>query len=571
MKPRQIYHILKADLLERTRSYSFLILLGVTLWVGYMFLPSLGSAYTALVICGRRGIYNSAWIGAVFGYVGSLLITMAGFYLVKSSIYRDHQTGVGQIIASTSVSRFSYIMGKWWSNISVLFSIVILLTIEAGILQMILAESTAFNPFQLLLYIWSMTFPVIAIVAALAILFEILPLLRHTFGNAVYFFIALFLVFMGSIQLVYPEQSSFQLDFTGISDTIVSIRHQLVANGIDIAKGSNDLFVPTGGREVSRFIWEGLPWTIGFFLKRMLWFIAAFFITLVSAWLFNWSKMATQFQLNLKPIKTKTSKNIINKQKPKDKEKLKTKNNKQEQQNSQKQQAPPHTETPRYEHLKSAIHLKKRPFLSFLGLLLSEFKLLVKGRRWWWYTTALGLNIAIFFSPLQVSWKYLIPIALLWPIRLWSFMGNREHQYQVYPMVYSANRPILKQVPATWMAGFMIPFITSGSILIRYLMEGKNHHILAWLIGAAFVSSLALALGTISKSPRLFEILYMLFWYLGSINHIPILNYAGLTPNLNTLYTLTTFSQIPVPLLYLGITILLLFLTGFFRSFQIRR
>jgi len=51
--------------------------------------------------------------------------------------------------------------------------------------------------------------------------------------------------------------------------------------------------------------------------------------------------------------------------------------------------------------------------------------------------------------------------------------------------------------------------------------------LLAWAIGALFIPSLALALGTWSGSNRLFEAVYTILWYVGPLNGLSALDYMG--------------------------------------------
>ena len=46
----------------------------------------------------------------------SALLSLPAFYLVKNAIERDKQTGVGQIIATTPLSKPLYTLGKAFSN-----------------------------------------------------------------------------------------------------------------------------------------------------------------------------------------------------------------------------------------------------------------------------------------------------------------------------------------------------------------------------------------------------------------------------------------------------------------------
>ena len=57
---RVLYHMARADFLERTRRYSFLVMLGLVLWLGY--LVNIGQV--TLRLDTYRGVFNSAWAGA---------------------------------------------------------------------------------------------------------------------------------------------------------------------------------------------------------------------------------------------------------------------------------------------------------------------------------------------------------------------------------------------------------------------------------------------------------------------------------------------------------------------------
>jgi hypothetical protein len=49
------------------------------------------------------------------------------------------------------------------------------------------------------------------------------------------------------------------------------------------------------------------------------------------------------------------------------------------------------------------------------------------------------------------------------------------------------------------------------------------------LVGAAFVPALALAAGRVSGTQRLFEITFLLLWYLGPANRQAVLDFSGVT------------------------------------------
>jgi hypothetical protein len=70
----------------------------------------------------------------------------------------------------------------------------------------------------------------------------------------------------------------------------------------------------------------------------------------------------------------------------------------------------------------------------------------------------------------------------------------------------------------------------SGAAL-RFAIDGDTVGILALFSGALFIPSLALACGVWSGTSKLFEILYMVIWYLGPLNNVPGLDFIGAKTN----------------------------------------
>ena len=80
-------------------------------------------------------------------------------------------------------------------------------------------------------------------------------------------------------------------------------------------------------------------------------------------------------------------------------------------------------------------------------------------------------------------------------------------------------------------------------------------------MGAAFIPSLALACGVSSGSRRLFEIVCVLLWYLGSVERIPALDLMGIVAPAVGNY---------VPLAYLAASALLLVIAAIGRRRQLK-
>ena len=130
---RVIYHLARADFLERVRRYSFLIMLGLVAFLGYQ--TAVGNI--TMRLDQYRGEFNSAWVGSMMSLISSFFLGWFGFYLVKGSVARDRETGVGQIMATTPLTRILYMFGKFISNFSVLVAMNLVLAIATIGIQLI--------------------------------------------------------------------------------------------------------------------------------------------------------------------------------------------------------------------------------------------------------------------------------------------------------------------------------------------------------------------------------------------------------------------------------------------------
>ena len=135
---RVIYHLARADFLERVRRYSFLIMLGLALFLAYQ--VAIGNM--TLQLGQYRGEFNSAWVGAMMSLNTTFFLGWFGFYLVKGAVARDRETGVGQIMATTPLTRPLYLLGKWLSNFAVLMAMVAVLALAGIVIQLWKGEST---------------------------------------------------------------------------------------------------------------------------------------------------------------------------------------------------------------------------------------------------------------------------------------------------------------------------------------------------------------------------------------------------------------------------------------------
>lgn len=143
---RVFWHLLRADFLERVRRYSFLVTLALAALLGY----TVATGKMKLWVGDFRGVYNSAWVGILMALVANTFLTLAGFYVVKGSVERDRQTGVGQILATTPMSKTLYTLGKTASNLAVLLAMVAVLAVMSVGAQLVAGEETRIEVWPLL-------------------------------------------------------------------------------------------------------------------------------------------------------------------------------------------------------------------------------------------------------------------------------------------------------------------------------------------------------------------------------------------------------------------------------------
>lgn len=484
-----LYHMARADFLERVRRRSFLLVLAAAVWLGY----AVSVGIVEVRLDRWRGAYNSAWAGAAMAIVCTTLVTLVAFYIVRRAVDRDRQTGVGEILATTPMTKVAYTVGKSLSNFLVVSSIVAVLTVAAFVLQIVAGESTSIEPMAILAPMVLVALPAMAIVAAVAVLFEMIPGLRGGFGNIVYFFGWIFLVLAS---LTSGSLSPF--DVTVLTDDM-----QTELRAIAPEYGDGLIIGGSPDREPAiTFEWQGVEWTAGSVAARLAWFLVAFGIAVVASVPFE--RFDPARRRLWKPWKL------------------------------------PKLRWQRGGETEGAVDAIARPVhleplgasargSNFAGLVNAELRLLLKGRRWWWYAVAIGVVIAGLANSAENGRAAVLPVAWIWPALVWSSLGAREARFNVAGIVFSTPRPFSRQIFAAWSAGALLALAIASGVVVRCAWAGDSEGLIAIVAGAMFVPALALAAGVWSGGTTLFEALYVALWYVGPLNRATPLDYMGST------------------------------------------
>ncbi|HVN06822.1 MAG TPA: hypothetical protein VMT86_20530 [Bryobacteraceae bacterium] len=483
---RVLYHLSRADFLERVRRYSFLLTLAFAVALGY-------GAFTGVItlqLDQYRGVYNSAWVGSMMTLVSTAFITLAGFYMIKNSVQRDQQTRVGLVLATTPMTRTVYTTGKALSNFAVLAAMVAVLGAAAVVLQLARAERGIEWGKLLAPFLW-VALPAMAMTAAVAVLFETLPVLRGGVGNVVYFFA--WGTYLGVSGMTgandYMGFGLFMRDMTG------SLKR------LDASyNGSFALQAGPTAHATKTFLWSGVAWTLPVILTRLEWIAIAIGIALFAAVFFHrfdparerWRRKRTV------PEAGENSAGLASGPAP------------------------------------AAVQLtpldRTAQSGAFGQVVAGELRLMLKGYRWWWCTVAAALFTAsLLVSDLQAR-HVLAGFAWLWPLLIWSQMGAREARYSTGPLLFACPHSLDRQLPAVWCAGVIVAVLTGGGFGLRLLISGDWPGFAAWLAGAMFIPSFALAAGVWSGSSKLFEAVYTMWWYTGPMNHTRGLDFISSAP-----------------------------------------
>jgi hypothetical protein len=514
--------ILRADFLERTRQYAFLLVLGLTVYAGTMMASPADAGYLASSIGGHRPYYSSAWLGTIFGTVAATLLSLVGFFLVRNSVDRDRLTRVGRILASTPMTRVSYVLGKWLSNLAVLGAILAVLTLVAAAMQLVRAEDPRVDLAALAAALWLIGLPPLAVGAALAVFVETMPVLRGALGS-------ILLVLLWVVWLVLPSADVFSrperilplTDLTGLSRSMVSLYAAADAAGLHPETRATDLFQPVEGRVVQCFRWPGIAWSAQAALERLAWMGTAALIALAAAIPFDRFDPAVSRPRWLawlagprrrKPRAARRrrfawARRPAGPEVPADPGDV--------------------AEPPAAAPLHLAPLDRSRPRGRFPSLVAAEVRLMIRGHAWWWYGAGLVLVAGGLFAPAHYARHWFAPALWLWPVGIWSAMGGRETRTLTRALVFSAPRPLRRQLPATWLAGVLVGLAVALVTAVRPAVLGGPGHLPGLVIGAAFIPSLALALGTWSDANRAFEVLYVLLWYAGILGRVPALDLLG--------------------------------------------
>ncbi|MEO8277449.1 MAG: hypothetical protein ABI639_14640 [Thermoanaerobaculia bacterium] len=482
-----------ADFRERVRRRSFLAALAATAFLGLQAIEG----RISVALGGFQGAPSSAWSGSVMTMVATTFLALIGFYVVKNAVERDRRSGVGQILAATTVSRWTYTLAKAASHWLVLGAMVAVLALAAAAMQ--LSSGNGLEVGKLLAPLVLVALPAMAVVAALAILFETIPGLRGGFGNVAWFFV------WGGIFALSMVTRGF--DLFGIQ----RFQREMGAAVARLDPSWNGAFAIGAGSEmhaIRQFEWTGLTLDRGFFAERFACLGVALVLALLAGLPFD------RFD-GTRGRQRKRERRRESERRPSAPAARSG--------GASEGDAAPAGRVPM---LLGRLAPAERDF-GLARLAFAEGWVQLRAMPWWWWVAGLGIALAGWFLDPASSRGTVLVAAFLWPALVWSGLGCRDRASAVEPLLAAAPRALGRQLPATWLAGTAVGMILVSGVVVRLAVTGDYAGALGVVCGCGFVAALALACGIASGGARLFEGIYVALWYVGPLNRTPALDFAA--------------------------------------------
>ena len=487
-------HTALSDLRARLRDRRFLLMMAACIYLGHSVL----TGRIELTLGGRtyRGVENAAWMGTVLSLSAAFLLTVFGFYLVRGVLARDRQARTAPLVASSPVRSVTYLLGKWAGGTvfllllagSMALSLAVLFALDGPGLP---APGAILTPFLLVVV------PVAAAVTAVALAFECLPGLGGTVGGVLYF--------MGAVAVVTaPAFGPVPLDLLSMRAFHDSMTEALLQQYPEADLGPMFTFgyFRDAAGELKVFPWDGIALTADLVARRAGLVLGSAVLVAGAALPFGrfdpspawWAQMGAGLPSSDEDPSGPAARDTPSASAA----------------SPDSSVAEPPSRPASLGRLSASLSL--RP----LRLFLAEGRRALWQRSWTWHLGALALIGAGWGWPTHTG---LLVVAWLWPMPLWSDLGVRETVCRVAPLVDTALYPRAQRV-AAWAVGSTVALaLVAGPVL----WGGQW----AALVGVFFVPALALAAGRLSHSPRLFEIVYLVLWYIGVANQTAALDFGG--------------------------------------------
>lgn len=477
--------ILVADLRERTRGPRFWVVLGLVVAASWLCFPGPGAGYMILSLAGgERGIYSSAWVGMALASVFSTLLSLSGFYLVRGTLVRDIETRVWQLLVATPMTRGTFLLAKWASHMLV-FALIAAVGLCVGLVaQQVRAEDRSIDLFELVKPVLLLNLPGLAITSMFAVWFDLLPWLRRTAGNVIFF--VLWTVMLSTPLAAISSPSNTFLREGWVSDPNGMLlmardfhRARELRTGEEREVGfSVGSPAPAAGPTTFEWNqWSVRPMDVA---GRFLWILIAMGGVLLAAPLLDWAAARTR-QANEKGAWSGA----------------------------------------RLRWVDRLLQPLARGPLATVAV--AELTLWLRQRRWWWWLAAMtsfGLQASGKPEALRIG----LLLAWVLPLDLLARACLRELESRTGGLVFTASGIVPRLLGARLATSFLVLMLLSLPGLLR-LSAASPMSALALVLVCASIASWGLCASSLARNPRPFELALILVTYL-ALQGMPVFDLA---------------------------------------------
>ncbi|RZD68496.1 hypothetical protein C0Q57_12680 [Streptomyces albidoflavus] len=487
---RTLAGLTAGDFKDRVRRPVHLVVLLAAVGLGCLAVPPADGRWVILALGEYRGTYTSAYVGVATALAGGLWLTLGGFYVVRKGLARDEETRVGQILAATPARTVLLLAAKFLSNFLVLASMLGVLAMTALCLQLVRGEDRGVDPVALFQPFLVMALPLLALTAAAALLFETVPVLRGGLGNIAWFCVALVVGIKG-------QSADTPFGGFGAGPAADSLRAALTEEFGKAGDHTFSLGLTQIPEPLTPFRWDGFTFGGDFLVSRLLLVAAAVALALLPALWFG----------RHDPTRGGPADGA-----------------------SPAADAP--APVPAYAPAPAAVlalalprTAAERGGRTFGRLLAGEVRILAGGVSPWWWAVAAALTVAGLTLPLDAVTGLVLPAVWIWPVLVWSRLGSLpvEHGMEGLLGAYPAPR---RRLLAAWGSGVVLTAVLGVAPLLRMAFAADLPGLAAWLGGVLFIPSLALLLGVVCRTHRVFQVVYLPLWYL-VVNQVAALDFMG--------------------------------------------
>lgn len=471
---RRFLAILQADLRERTRSTRFWVVLGLVGVATWWCFPAWESGNVAVALDDTRGYYSSAWAGLSLGLMYSTLLAWLGFYLVRGTLVRDFDTRVWQLLVTTPMTRRGYLLAKWASHMAV-FTLVMLVGLVVGaIAQWVHAEDRRLDLIELVKPMLVLSMPALALTAFFAVLFDMVPKLRRTGGNVLFFFVWLLLFSITGINMdpsgAEWARDTWLSDPSGMSMVQRNLHEQLAHIAPALDAGNMSIGMSTLGEGARLFEWTHWEVALRDIGGRVLWVLGSVMGILLLAPMLDRAAARTSHQsvaANHAGRRLAWLDRLLNP----------------------------------LEHSASGV------------LLSAELRLVLRQRRWWWWLLLAGAWATQFFAPVEAA---SVAAVVAWMISLDMLARGilREREGHTAALLFTAPQSINRLLVARTATAMAITWLAVLPLLLRLTFTAPNSAVILLLV-ATNVALAGLALGALCRSARPYELSMAMLAYAG--------------------------------------------------------